>query len=116
MPSDWWHSAVSGALTPGILPSALWARLFKIAPGDFVCPSCGARRMAEGAALRWREGPAIHGLRSCGQRSNSTTASDSGADSSGEGGYPPYPPKLLTVWLGGSNPSGRLYCAYDEPV
>jgi hypothetical protein len=26
-------------------------RLFKIAPGDFVCPSCGARRMAESAAL-----------------------------------------------------------------
>ena len=40
-------------LTPGILPCALRAslRLFKIAPGDFVCPSCGARRMAEGAAL-----------------------------------------------------------------
>jgi hypothetical protein len=33
----------------GILPSALRAslRLFKIAPGDFVCPSCGARRMAD---------------------------------------------------------------------
>jgi hypothetical protein len=36
-------------VTPGILPSALRAslRLFKIAPGDFVCPSCGARRMAD---------------------------------------------------------------------
>ncbi len=34
-------------------PSALRAslRLFKIAPGDFVCPSCGARRMVESAAL-----------------------------------------------------------------
>ncbi len=40
-------------ITPGILPSALRARLrrFKIAPGDFVCPSCGARRMAESSAL-----------------------------------------------------------------
>ena len=40
-------------VTPGILPSALRAslRLFKIAPGDFVCPSCGARRRAETAAL-----------------------------------------------------------------
>jgi hypothetical protein len=40
-------------VTPGILPCALRAslRLFKIAPGDFVCPSCGARRMAESAAL-----------------------------------------------------------------
>jgi hypothetical protein len=40
-------------VTPGILPSALRAslRLFKIAPGDFVCPSCGARRMAESSAL-----------------------------------------------------------------
>ena len=40
-------------VTPGILPFALWAslRLFKIAPGDFVCPSCGARRMADSAAL-----------------------------------------------------------------
>ncbi len=39
--------------TPGILPYALRARLrrFKIAPGDFVCPSCGARRMVESAAL-----------------------------------------------------------------
>jgi hypothetical protein len=39
-------------ITPGILPSALRAslRLFKIAPGDFVCPSCGARRMVESAA------------------------------------------------------------------
>ena len=35
-------------ITPGILPSALRdsLRLFKIAPGNFVCPSCGARRMA----------------------------------------------------------------------
>jgi hypothetical protein len=34
------------------LPFALRAslRLFKIAPGDFVCPSCGARRMVELAA------------------------------------------------------------------
>ena len=31
--------------TPGILPSVL--RLFKIAPGDFVCPACGVRRMVE---------------------------------------------------------------------
>ena len=40
-------------ITPGILPSALRARLrrFKIAPGDFVCPSCGARRMAKSSAL-----------------------------------------------------------------
>ena len=40
-------------LIPGLLPSALRAsrRLFKIAPGDFVCPSCGARRMVESAAL-----------------------------------------------------------------
>jgi hypothetical protein len=39
-------------VTPGILPYALRAslRLFKIAPGDFVCPSCGARRMVESAA------------------------------------------------------------------
>jgi hypothetical protein len=38
--------------TPGILPFALRAslRLFKIAPGDFVCPSCGVRRMVESAA------------------------------------------------------------------
>lgn len=36
-------------ITPGILPLALRARLrrLEIAPGNFVCPSCGAHRMAD---------------------------------------------------------------------
>ena len=58
MPSDWWHSVVNGAAYSGHpalrpAPCAVRAslRLFKIAPGDFVCPSCGACRMAEGAVL-----------------------------------------------------------------
>ncbi len=53
MTSTWWRLAAnvggnSGhpALHPLGLPSAV-----QIAPGDLVCPSCGARRMAESAAL-----------------------------------------------------------------
>jgi hypothetical protein len=36
---------------PALHPFGASLRLFKIAPDDFVCPSCGARRMAESAAL-----------------------------------------------------------------
>ena len=53
MPSDWWLLVASDvadaghpALRPLGQPSAVQNR-----SGDFVCLSCGARRMAEGAAL-----------------------------------------------------------------
>ena len=48
-----WRFRRTTWITPGTLPFALRARprRFKIAPSDFVCPGCGARHMAESAAL-----------------------------------------------------------------
>ena len=42
-------------IATGLLCAATAARRMRF---FFGCPSCGARRVAEGAAFRWREGPA----------------------------------------------------------
>jgi hypothetical protein len=87
--------------TPGILPFTLRAslRLFKIAPGDFVCPSCGARRMVESAAhvvdhvfpeqpVRQRRLSRHGGLRACSQEALSACRPRVGVDFSVSASYP----------------------------